>query len=287
MKTVKWLIILFIIFVVSAMGTLIVVYATGYRQDYKDFRETIDFQDTRSIRDITAIEVRLNVGRVNIIPSDEEHLSLSFTGEHYALFKKKKVFSIDVKEEDHTLFIHAEVNNYYLIGLMQSTENVVLNVWLPRVYEHDLSLNVSVGDIYVQDLTLDQLRINGSTGAVNLKNLTLNRGVIKLSTGDIEASLLGGDIDVSLNTGDVDLIHLGDAFDVDVFLRTGSVEVILSPEAKFDLQAEIRTGDISSKFPVTQTEKGRNKLIGYVRESGWNRVKIEVRTGSIEIEPKA
>ena len=216
MKTGKILILLSILFVLSALGTLIIVFITGDRYNFKDYKETIDYKDSKSIEGITNIVVGLDVGSVIIVPTDEKDVTITFTGEHYSLFKKKQVFNMEVTEEDETLFIDATVDKSHFIGIMHSTKNVLLTIRIPKTYEHNLSLDVSVGDVTVQDFTLNQFTFSGTTVDLNLNNLTFNRGQIELSTGDIDALLLGGDVDLSLKTGDVELIHRGETFDIDI-----------------------------------------------------------------------
>ena len=284
MKTIKILVILLIIFFVSVIGATIVVFATGYPNDFENYREVINYEESKNIGGITHIDIDMSTGKLKVIPTDDEEMLITFKGEKITL-QNKKNFSIDVRVEDETLKVIARTSHkgFQLFHWLRHAELVV---HIPKTFDNNLTVTFSTGDVVVRDLTLDQFTFNGSTGDVDLLNLSVNDAIVNFSTGDIEATFKSGDVKMSLSTGEIDFVHLGQDFDINISVKTGELSIKLPVDASFDIDAEVNVGSIAYDLPVSRTGTVGSKVVGHVGESGMNQVKLRVKTGEIEIERK-
>ena len=153
--------------------------------------------------------------------------------------------SHEAKVEENTLVIKKNTNKawYDYIGINFSSPKIT--VYLPKnLCVKNLDLSLSTGDVFLSDITCDNLVSSGSTGDLEIKNVVANNKIdIKRSTGDIEfAGCDGAEIYISTNTGDVE----GTLLSPKNFITKTSTGKIRVPKSNAGGKCEITTstGDI-------------------------------------------
>lgn len=282
MKVSRLLIILTIVMIVSIIGATIVAIATGYRQDFDKYREVIDFHEKESLNGIQEVKIKTSTADIDIIPTDDEEIAISFTGERYSLFNKRQKTNLKVEIEGETLNIVTETTRQRHFLVFNWSNDLKLTIHLPKTYHHNLDIKISTGDVKLRNLTLNKFVYNGSTGNLDIRNLSVVKGDINSSTGDVEGTILSGDLDISLSTGEIDLIYLGQKFNIDINVSTGDVKLYLQPDATFDVDIKTSTGSIDNEFNLDGISE-RKMVKGYVKESGVNSLKIRTSTGDVEL----
>ncbi|MBU1094785.1 MAG: DUF4097 domain-containing protein [Firmicutes bacterium] len=179
----------------------------------------------------------------------------------------------------------------------------------------DLSIDANIGDVIIENKTMESLRIRMNTGDISLNGLVVSgildaktdigdldisesssdQFILESSTGDVAMNNLDGNlVDVSSDTGD---IHISDANILGVIelsTSTGNVTVTDAIGTGYDISSS--TGNVS--FTSTTSMDIRYNLetsIGTVRVNGDNQgtkhttttgaitLKVDVSTGNITV----
>jgi lia operon protein LiaG len=109
-------------------------------------------------------------------------------------------------------------------------------------------------------------------------------------TGDVNVNLISGDvvledgsqnesIEIATVSGDV-YIEQEDSSNMNVRVTSGDIEINLSEDAQFFLNAKTVSGHIENTFPIKITSSGRRNLEGVV---GSDEKQIDVSTTSGDI----
>ena len=136
-----------------------------------------------------------------------------------------------------------------------------------------LEVEVRSGKISVKEI-VGPVRLHTSTGEVRVRDVqgdcTIETRAGKLSVEDVE-----GTMKLSTTIGSVS--YRGRiAHDIDLTVRTGSVQLAVTQDSAFFIDAESRTGSVSADLPVNFLEEPPADAAT---------VRVRVGTGSIQIVP--
>ncbi len=161
--------------------------------------------------------------------------------------KKEKHF-VNVYENTLVINVVNEKSWYDYIGINIGTPKIT--VYLPKTEYNSVVINLSTGDISLENLSVGSLDFKVSTGDVDLKNIQCNSILSSGSTGDITLKdvIAKEKFSIKRSTGDVKFYGC-DAGEITVETDTGDVSGSLLSEKVFVTKTS--TGKISVPNTVT------------------------------------
>lgn len=299
-------VIIIVIGVIAIMGILGLVASNKLRE--------INEEKSYSVKQINGIQVDIGPQNVHFIESKESsEVKLHLSGKAM-----------------HKLKIVSEINNKTLCvklqrGSMPLFEKVVLDIYVPKEYGKNVSINMSTGAVKmdsfdlanftyntstgkleVEKINAEKVSINTSTGGVNIKKLRakelkikgktsainideciVKSGVVETSTGSVTLKNSSGTLDVKGGSGKV-LVVYKEFEDQNITIEntTGSVTLELPNTAEFLVEAKTSTGNIHTDFPVETTRNtDKKQILGEVGTKS-NKVSLQTSSGSIKILKK-
>lgn len=117
------------------------------------------------------------------------------------------------------------------------------------------------------------LRVDGAAGPL----------AIKTRAKDIRCTIVSGDVNIENKNGEVALQVAGQPGGVRIVNQNGTIELTLPPNARFNLQATAKNGDISSAFPLPVNAAGRGHVISGQIGGGGATIELIADHGDIRI----
>jgi lia operon protein LiaG len=249
-----------------------------------------DLDDIKNLDiSVSSAEIRINVVNSNKL---KVHLHGSTNGQKPFLDDKKSGSSLKI-----------EVKRKSNFGFSRS--NLILDIDLPKKYEHTLTMDSSSGDISISDLELEELKIDmssgdliidelkvgkfifdSSSGELTAKRLESSESRLDLSSGSVTIDKFAGNLDAKLSSGDIEISYSNFNDNITVDSSSGDISITLPSDANFELDSETSSGKIICDYPITISGgQDRDQLKGIVGNGG-NRIHVEASSGDISILKK-
>lgn len=290
----KFVIYLAITMVASFAIAGIILAVTG---NFSIATEQIDESKTFKAQEISEIYIDLTSTDINIIPVEDEEITVHFYGVVSTNIKKDMPALVAYKSGDELRveIIHPKT---FFIGF--NICRTKLDVYIPEDSMEVLKIETVSADTYVSDQKVDKFDLNSVSG--DFKGESLFAGDLKINStsGDISLKGYKGDININNVSGDVVLkggsqndnievvtvsgevyVEQEDSSNMNIRTISGGVEINLSEDAQFYLKATAVSGDIENRFPIKITSSGRRDLEGIV---GSDEKEITIRTTSGDID---
>lgn len=294
------------------IGVIVIMGILGLKVSHmlKDINE----EKYVSVKEIDEIQVEMYSRKVHFIEMKEScDMKIHVNGR--AMQEIKIVCEIDNK----TLIIKT-----YPKPKMPLYENVVLDIYIPKEFEKNLSintnssfvkmdslslesiiyntfsgkleaeqlnaqkvsLNTSSGEIAIKKIDAKEMVIKGKTSAVNIGECNVNEANVETTAGSITLKNSSGTLDVNSGSGKVLIsYHKFENQDVKIENSSGSVTLELPNTAEFLVDAKTDTGKIQSDFPITKENTDKKQLVGQIGTKS-NKVFLQTTAGSIKILKK-
>ena len=204
--------------------------------------------DKTEVDSFTYIDVSINVGDINIIPSDK-----------YAVEYSLDADKVNYKVENDTLFVITDKKNKSGLSFMNSPE-CYLNIYVPSDADfNDVSLMLNVGDTNVDSIKATSFDISSDVGDITISKCSAsNSATIHASTGDINVT--GGEysiLDIDSDTGDVTCNLKSISSCLKIASAVGDVEATL-PEGTYNIDLSTDVGDININGKSTGDGVGKS-----------------------------
>jgi DUF4097 and DUF4098 domain-containing protein YvlB len=211
--------------------------------------------NTHEITDeFSSISVKAFTGDIKILPSDD--------GSCKVVCHEQRKLNHTVQIKDGTLFIE-EVDSrkwYETVGIMISSENTTVTVYLPKSEYVSMYVKLSTGDVCVsKDFNFESIEIQSTTGDI-LCEASANSSIkLSASTGHITIKDVSAtQISMSVTTGDLTASGINCAEDFTAVSTSG--DKIFTDVVCKNLTASSDTGDFtlnnviaSEKFDIKAT----------------------------------
>jgi lia operon protein LiaG len=283
------------IMAVSFICAGIVLMVTG---DFSIAVEQIDETKTFDPEEINKIYIDITSTDINIIPTEDEEISVRFSGE-VSTNRNRNIPSLVAYKSGDELRIEIIQPKTIFIGI--NVWRTRLDVHIPEDSIEVLKVDTTSSDINISDLKVNEINFNGVSGdfkgeslfAEDIKFDTTSGDVnIKDYTGDINISTVSGDlvledgiqndnIEAVTTSGDIHIVQ-EDPSDMNIRTTSGDVGVDLSEDAGFYLKINTVSGDIDNKFPIKITSSGKRDLQGKVG-SGEKEIVVSTTSGDIKV----
>lgn len=240
-----------------------------------------------SLENINNIYFDLNVDNITFIDNTDNNLKI-VEKSNKELSEKEQIKASQVNDT-----IKISRNSNQSINSISKSFKRELIVYLPKSYNKNLNINLSLGDISLNsDLNLDKLEIYLTTGDVDInKNLNCKTFILEGNTGDFYINYLYCDnYGISLTNGDVDVSNLfGNGYintttgninchvyditgDTDFASSTGDITINIKKQLEFFINVSCDIGKISNDFKSNSF--GDNPLYTLNIDCGLGNVKI-------------
>jgi lia operon protein LiaG len=244
------------------------------------FGNNFDDSDSISLKGINEIHISGSSEAIKIIKSNQDGLNAELSGKSTGLgFTKPKV---KVKKSGGKVSVEVKRSIFQLF----SSSKLELTVFINDGYHEDLSLDLSSGDLVIDDqFDIQQLDIDISSGDMTIEDIRSEEATIDVSSGSLTIHNFTGDIDGEISSGDIEIEYTSFDNDISFDASSGSVEITLPSNSDFDLDGHRSSGSIKVDFDLTDYEKDNDNISGTAGNGG-NQIDLDVSSGSISIEEK-
>lgn len=199
----------------------------------------------------------------------------------------KLVIKVDHKKDLNNIFENRVVD--FKITLPETVKKVKVNntvgsVDIKRLDLQDLDLRVSVGEIIINDLSSNSVDISSSTGSIEIYKSTIG-GRVSTSTGSVD--IIDGKImsssEISTTIGSLKVnADFEDGGTYQFNSKTGSIELYLSSDFSFKVDARVGLGSIDVDLAMDDSSSNKGEYKGS-RNGGRASIYVKTDIGSVEI----
>lgn len=224
------------------------------------------------------ISIKANTADILFVASESQDCTI-------ICYEQEKVRHT-VAVEDNTLAIEVKDSRrwYEYIGINFDTPQIT--VYIPQGEYGALSVKSSTGDIRVENMAIETLKLSVTTGSITVSDITCQEDInISVSTGKAKLSdIVCKNVVSSGNTGDIFLQNVIASEKISIKRSTGNVSLEHADAA--DIFVKTDTGNVtgtllSDKVFITQTDTGK---ISVPKTSSGGRCEINTDTGDIKIK---
>lgn len=224
------------------------------------------------------ISIKANTADILFVASESQDCTI-------ICYEQEKVRHT-VAVEDNTLAIEVKDSRrwYEYIGINFDTPQIT--VYIPQGEYAALSVKSSTGDIRVENMAIETLKLSVTTGSITVSDITCQEDInISVSTGKAKLSdVVCKNVVSSGNTGDIFLQNVIASKKISIKRSTGNVRLEHSDAAEVFVKTD--TGNVtgtllSDKVFITQTDTG---TISVPKTTSGGRCEINTDTGDIKIK---
>lgn len=215
----------------------------------------VDEEKNISIENVNSIVIGSEFIDVKIFAVDRADILVKYYGE----MKSDVVPKLNIIKVAKRVLINLEnPNSYYTV----KESDVVLEIFVPKEYENDISATTTSADIKVDEILAKEIKLASVSG-------------------DVEVEKCVGSYDIRTTSGDVDLDIEEDGGDIKIEAVSGDVSIKLYYEPNYKIKAKTTSGDVKSNFyiPVEIDKSNFDFQIG----DGRYQMNIETISGDIKI----
>lgn len=199
----------------------------------------IDEQKKVELNNINNIQVQSSFIDVRIISENRDDIYINYHGK----LRANVVPTLEVKENGNTLNIEL---NHPGNGYSVTKSNVILEIYLPSIFNCSIDAVNSSGDIEIYDIIGDRLNMATSSGEVIIENLEFDTINLVTSSGNIYSkNLTGNNISLVASSGDMKLNNLIASM-IDVETSSGDVEFNLPNNSNYTIKGSSSSGRYTS-----------------------------------------
>lgn len=235
--------------------------------------ETVEREKTVTTDGVETVEVKLDVGKINIVESNRDDIHVHFEGNvaknrlNFQVNKKGSHVEIDTKSKSGFLsvpFINFSFN-----------EKRVLTVTIPKDGLTKVVVNGDATNINVETESVKELVATSDVGKISVEKFSGERMTLRNDVGAVDVRDASGEIDIQTDTGTIALTIDDMTEDIRLKSDVGTVSVNLKkvPEAlRLDLDSDVGKVKVAglsdfdnvSGAPI-RAEKGQGGPMLYVR----------------------
>jgi len=224
------------------------------------------------------ISIKANTADILFVASESQDCTI-------ICYEQEKVRHT-VAVEDNTLAIEVKDSRrwYEYIGINFDTPQIT--VYIPQGEYGALSVKSSTGDIRVENMAIETLKLSVTTGSITVSDITCQEDInISVSTGKAKLSdVVCKNVVSSGNTGGIFLQNVIASEKISIKRSTGNVSLEHADAAEIFVKTD--TGNVtgtllSDKVFITQTDTGK---ISVPKTTSGGRCEINTDTGDIKIK---
>lgn len=220
---------------------------------------------------------------IHIRQEDRDATEIKFSGkistdEKYdpqlVVEKRGSALEISLKEEPDNISIF-------------NSEDVKLEVALPKDCPQLLDIQTASGDLYVDRLTVPYFSFKTADGDIRVNEIDSAEISLDTLSGDISVKELIGGLQANTASGDIKLRTSRLNGNLNLNSTSGDIKITLPGNSSFSINASTMGGDFESDFDIlTSYKKSGSGINGHVGENPTNVIKVNTMSGDIEINKR-
>ena len=291
MKKIKnsnnWLIvslILFLIFICSAISVVILIFRAPNiirTPNYdNDFGEKKVITENNDITGIDIIDVKCEVGEIDIEKYSGEDVSIEYTANEDA--------KVELQKANGILTIDVMYGRMFKLNLdILQSNNVRLKIKIPESYTKDITVDNNMGDMYAKG-KFTNAKLISDLGDIE-SEMDVDYLEVDISAGDSKISGKVNSSRVESSYGEIYFKpSLGEKGEHTLKADVGDIFLELAPDSDVRVEARTALGDIKNQFDFTNIIKDERKDLASKflasNKKGQNRIVLKSDTGDINIK---
>lgn len=240
----------------------------------------IDYEEIFELGKISSIEINGNVACINFYKSESNDVKVHLYGNIQTNYKPELI----VNNNTNSVVIETKKEDVKNISIRKG--ELLLDVYLPEIYDKNIDISSLSGSINIGDYSLDKLVLSSISGSIEIKNINADEIDINTTSGDITADNIicnddfksysvsgeceigelqskttkcdstSGDVNIeSLKTNDIEINTVsgeisiqGNIKSIDVNTTSGDVDVKTNI-LEGDINIETVSGELQLKLP--------------------------------------
>jgi DUF4097 and DUF4098 domain-containing protein YvlB len=255
--------------------SFVIIGMVGVLFTYKTSGAGEEISQTEAIHnpDITEISVESKNATIEVMPTNEDQITVEFT----ATESKYNKYKLEIEEEGESLSIELDEKTLQFLSFDFDFDfsGPKIKVYLPEKQYEELEIDVVNGKIDVEGITVDEVEVNTINGRIVLKELETKSTTVSSENGGITIENVNGRITSDVENGGTTLItnHL-DRF-IDLESVNGKITVQTAQEPT---NATIEVSVVNGKVNLFGNDS-RSAVIG----DGENKINLKTVNGSITV----
>ena len=218
-------------------------------EEYRRKEEKVD------LTDIEKLKIELNTSDVNVFFTEESELKVIQYS--YKELKENEEFKVDKSSSNIT--IRKKNNKHFNFFYVN---NIVFDIYIPKMYEQELDISVVSGDIKTNDnlkkLESDVTKLKTVSGDISVESA---KGEIeaKSVSGNIEIEKIDGNVELTSTSGDIESQDFKITGKSMIKTTSGNVNMYINKESNCQIKAKSTSGNID--FPDGRNVMGQEPYI--------------------------
>lgn len=260
----------------------------------------VDEQNSLAISSINNIRIDMVSADIKISISNDDNVKATLKG----YIKSSQEIStprLDMTKQGDTIYIKSPSRSF--ISSYSYSENLTLEVFVPKSYSNNLDIKTTSSNIAIDTLDLSTLNISTTSGTIKtgeistksfnfgstsgdliINKLKSSNNQIKTTSGKIKINSIEGNLSFKSTSGDCYLSYKDmPAENIDISSVSGKIELHTPSNAEFFVNASSTSGDIKLDKPIIAEVKKEHQVRGVV---GSDKCKINIKTTSGDITIK-
>lgn len=221
------------------------------------------------------ISINVDTTEIEFVPTEDEACSI-------VCFEAEKV-KHSATVQNGTLVVDTVDTRKWYDHICISLGSPQMTVYLPQAEYASLFIETDTGDVNIpKDFAFDKIKIDGDISEVNCFASVTNILEIELSTGDVNIDSITADqVKIATTTGEIAVNSVTVKNNIDIETDTGKVK--LTNVSCTDFTAESDTGTITLKNTVATDSISIESDTGDVRFDGSDAAEISVNTDTGDV----
>lgn len=256
----------------------------------------VDLAKECPAKSITGLRLKAVAEEINIVPVEGDVIRVHL----YGTAPGNQMPELEFSESGGVLTASVKQKPY--IGLNLGTENLKMDVSVPRQYSGAVDAESVSGGLRLTGMTLNKLRLKtvsgklaaetvsasevtleSTSGEVTCVGLSSKSAAVSTTSGRLNLNGCTGPMTLKSVSGDVDVRYQAFRDALNVKTTSGHVTIQLPEKADFNLDYHSTSGDCDSDFPITLSRMGdTHQLQGKVGNGGES-ITVESVSGALEI----
>lgn len=188
---------------------------------------------------------------------------------------------LEVKQSGNKIVVRE--NRSQKINMGFNFENLSMDIYLPKQYQNELSLNSISGEVVMDELQLREIEAETVSGKISLDGAILERGFFKSTSGKIEINHYLGELRGETVSGHIAVVLAGLEDEIAINSISGKINVVLPSDSSFELMAKSTSGKITNDFPMTINGKSKSNTLEGIVGKGEHDLELKTTSGDINI----
>ncbi|WP_336773290.1 DUF4097 family beta strand repeat-containing protein [Paenibacillus sp. MMO-58] len=254
-----------VLIVIGLAGSLITYF-------YENTVTEVFEQKTIAGSQITALNLRSDNTRIELLPSSEQDIKIQLDGSTMSEEKPQ----LDVKAEDSTLSITMDTNRHKWFTFNIREDSLALKVYLPLKQYNELKISNNNGYILAKQLNVASIQATTDNGRIEFSDTASQTVKVRADNGKITLDHVTGTLDEKTSNGSITL--LTKEINQNITLNTNNGRILLQTE-KEPAGVTFYTHVDNGRVNLFDKYKG-NTVVG----DGSIQVKLTADNGSITVK---